>query len=68
MVGVSILERKRLDLGHGLEVQHDRKGFAYLDIREQPKNNMRCCHSIGILNIEFQAISRSFGLGVNSCT
>ena len=34
LVGVSILERKRLDLRHVLEVQYDRKGFAYLDIRE----------------------------------
>ena len=36
MVGVSILERKRLDLRHVLEVQYDREGFAYLDIRERP--------------------------------
>ena len=36
LVGVSNLERKRLDLRPGLEVQHDRKGCAYLDIRERP--------------------------------
>ena len=35
---VSILVRKRLDLRPVLEVQFDRKGFGYLDIREQPIN------------------------------
>ena len=38
MVGVKILERKRLDLRHVLDVQYDRKGFGYLDIRERPIN------------------------------
>ena len=35
-VGVSIRERKRLDLRPVLEVQYNRKGFAYLDRRERP--------------------------------
>ena len=30
MLWVSILVRKRLDLGHVLEVQYGRKGFGYL--------------------------------------
>ena len=38
VVGVSILERKRLDLRHVLEVQDGRKGFGYLDTRERPIN------------------------------
>ena len=35
---VSILVSKRLDLRPVLEVQFGRKGFGYLDIREQPIN------------------------------
>ena len=38
LVWVSILVRKRLDLRHVLEVQYDRKGFVYLDIRERRIN------------------------------
>ena len=38
LVGVSIFERKRLDLRPTLEVQFDRKGFGYLKIRERPVN------------------------------
>ena len=38
LVWVSNLARKRLDLRHVLEVQYDRKGFGYNDIREQPIN------------------------------
>ena len=36
LVWVLILVRKRLDLGHVLEVQYDRKGSGYLDLRERP--------------------------------
>ena len=68
MVWVSIFERKRLDLRHVLEVQYDRKGFAYLDRRERRIKYIQCCHHIGILKIEFQAISRPSGLGFNPCT
>ena len=63
LVRVSILVRKRLDLRHVLDVHFGRKGIGYLDIRERIINYIRCCHRIVILNIEFQAISRSFGLG-----
>ena len=38
LVWVSILVRKRLDLRHVLEVQYDRKGFGYVDIRERSIN------------------------------
>ena len=38
LVWVSILVRKRLDLRHVLEIHFRRKGFGYLDIREQPIN------------------------------
>ena len=38
LVSFSILVRKRLDLRHVLEVKYGRKGFGYLDIREQPIN------------------------------
>ena len=62
---VSILLRKRLDLRHVLEVQFDRKGFGYLDIKEQPINYIRFCHRIGILNNKFDVIWRSFGPGFN---
>ena len=47
LVWVSILVRKRLELRPVLEVQYCRNW---------------CCHSIVILYIEFQAISRSFAL------
>ena len=36
LVWVLILVRKRLDLGHVLEVEYDRKGSGYLDLRERP--------------------------------
>ena len=38
LVGVSNVERKRLDLRHVLEVQYDRKGLGYLDTNERPVN------------------------------
>ena len=38
LVWVSIMVRKMLDLRHVLEVHCGRKGFVYLDIREQPIN------------------------------
>ena len=38
LVWVSILVSKRLDLRPVLEFQFSRKGFGYLDIREQPIN------------------------------
>ena len=33
-----MLERKRLDLRHVLDVHFGRKGFGYLDLRERPIN------------------------------
>ena len=68
MVWVSILVRKRLKLRHVLEVQYDHKGFGYLDIRERPIIYIRCFDRIAILNIEFEVIRRSFGLGFNTGT
>ena len=68
LVGDSILVRKRLDLRPSLEVHFVPKGFGYLDIRERPINDILCCHRIGILNIEFQAISRSLVRGFNPGT
>ena len=38
LVGVSILVRKRLDMRSVLEFQFGRKGFGYLEIKEQPIN------------------------------
>ena len=38
LVGVSILERKRLDLRHVLEVQDGHKGFGNLNIKERQIN------------------------------
>ena len=38
MFGLGFLVRKRLDSRHVLEVHFGRKGFGYLDIREQPIN------------------------------
>ena len=54
LLGVSILVRKRLDLRHVLEVHFGRKRFG--------------CHRLVILNIEFEVIWRSFGLGFNLVT
>ena len=65
LLWVSILVLKRLDLRHVLEVQFGRKGFGYLDIREQSINYIRCCHRIRILNNKFDFIWRSFGPGFN---
>ena len=69
LVWVPILVRKRLDLRPVLEVHFGSNGIGYLDIKEQPINlYIRCCHRITILNIEFEAIWTSFGLGFNSGT
>ena len=65
LIRVSILVRKRLYLRTVSEVQFGRKEFGYLDIRERPINTYSGLSSYGILNIEFQAISRSFGRGFN---
>ena len=64
-VWVSILEHKRLDLRHVLEVQFGRKSFEYLVERELPINLYSVLSSYG--NTKYW-ISRSFGLGFNPGT
>ena len=68
MVWVSILVPKRLYLRSVLEVQFDRKGLGYLDIRERLINLNLVLDRIAMLNLEFEVIWRSFGPGFNPGT